>query len=61
MSIASLRAYRVELRLHATSCHRSGGRSVTVFGRTVGWVDTNTSLAGHDEVCLLGPRFPGTA
>jgi L-alanine-DL-glutamate epimerase-like enolase superfamily enzyme len=57
MKIARLLAYRVELPLHETTYKWSGGKSVTVFDSTIVRVETETGLAGHGEVCPLGPFY----
>ena len=57
MKIARILAYRVELPLHETSYKWSGGKSVTIFDSTIVRVETDTGLAGHGEVCPLGPFY----
>jgi L-alanine-DL-glutamate epimerase-like enolase superfamily enzyme len=55
--IKRLRAYRAELPLHEGSYKWSGGKAVSVFDTTVVEVETDTGLAGHGEVCPLGPFY----
>jgi cis-L-3-hydroxyproline dehydratase len=57
MKITAIRAYRIELPLHETTYKWSGGKSVTVFDSTVVRVETDAGLAGHGEVCPLGPFY----
>ncbi|HLX61441.1 MAG TPA: cis-3-hydroxy-L-proline dehydratase [Planctomycetota bacterium] len=57
MKISRILAYRVELPLHEGSYKWSGGKSVTVFDSTIVRVETDTGLAGHGEVCPLGPFY----
>jgi cis-L-3-hydroxyproline dehydratase len=57
MKITRLLAYRVELPLHETTYKWSGGKSVTIFDSTIVRVETDTGLAGHGEVCPLGPFY----
>jgi L-alanine-DL-glutamate epimerase-like enolase superfamily enzyme len=57
MKITRILAYRVELPLHETTYKWSGGKSVTVFDSTIVRVETDTGLAGHGEVCPLGPFY----
>src|SRR4051812_44557706 len=57
MKIKRVLAYRVELPLHETTYKWSGGKSVTVFDSTIVRVETDTGLAGHGEVCPLGPFY----
>jgi cis-L-3-hydroxyproline dehydratase len=57
MKISAIRAYRVELPLHETSYKWSGGKSVTIFDSTIVRVETDAGLAGHGEVCPLGPFY----
>src|SRR5882757_10446827 len=57
MKITRILAYRVELPLHETTYKGSGGKSVTVFDSTIVRVETDTGLAGHGEVCPLGPFY----
>lgn len=57
MKIARILAYRVELPLREVTYKWSGGKSVTVFDSTIVRVETDTGLAGHGEVCPLGPFY----
>src|SRR4029079_18500448 len=57
MKITRIVAYRVELPLHEGSYKWSGGKSVTVFDSTIVRVETDSGLAGHGEVCPLGPFY----
>jgi L-alanine-DL-glutamate epimerase-like enolase superfamily enzyme len=57
MKIRRILAYRVELPLHEGSYQWSGGKGVTVFDSTIVRVETDTGLAGHGEVCPLGPFY----
>jgi L-alanine-DL-glutamate epimerase-like enolase superfamily enzyme len=57
MKITAIRAYRVDLPLHEGSYKWSGGKSVTTFDSTVVRVETDAGLAGHGEVCPLGPAY----
>jgi L-alanine-DL-glutamate epimerase-like enolase superfamily enzyme len=57
LKISRILAYRVELPLHEKSYKWSGGKSVSVFDSTVVRVETDTGLAGHGEVCPLGPFY----
>jgi L-alanine-DL-glutamate epimerase-like enolase superfamily enzyme len=57
MKIRKVSAYRVELPLHEGSYKWSGGKSVAVFDSTVVRIDTDAGVAGHGEVCPLGPVY----
>jgi cis-L-3-hydroxyproline dehydratase len=57
MKITRILAYRVELPLHEGSYKWSGGKSVSVFDSTIVRVETDAGLAGHGEVCPLGPFY----
>src|ERR1051326_2485005 len=57
MGISAILAYRVELPLHEGSYKWSGGKSVAVFDSTIVCVETDAGLAGHGEVCPLGPFY----
>ena len=57
MKITRILAYRVELPLHEISYKWSGGKSVTVFDSTIVRVETDAGIAGHGEVCPLGPFY----
>ena len=55
--ISRIAAYQVDLPLHEGSYNWSGGKSVQVFDSTVVRVETESGLAGHGEVCPLGPAY----
>src|SRR4029453_17575400 len=57
MKISRILAYPGDLALHETNYKWSGGKSVTVFDSTIVRVETDTGLAGHGEVCPLGPFY----
>jgi L-alanine-DL-glutamate epimerase-like enolase superfamily enzyme len=57
VKITRILAYRVDLPLHETSYKWSGGKSVTVFDSTIVRVETDAGIAGHGEVCPLGPFY----
>jgi L-alanine-DL-glutamate epimerase-like enolase superfamily enzyme len=57
VKIERILAWRVALPLHEGSYAWSGGKSVEVFDSTIVRVETDTSLAGHGEVCPLGPVY----
>ena len=57
MKITRILAYRVELPLHEITYKWSGGKSVTVFDSTIVRVETDAGIAGHGEVCPLGPFY----
>src|SRR5579875_1237407 len=57
MKITRILAYQVDLPLHEGSYNWSGGKSVSVFDSTVVRVETDAGLAGHGEVCPLGPAY----
>src|SRR5713101_7063892 len=57
MKIRRIAAYRVDLPLHEGSYKWSGGKSVSVFDNTVIEVETDAGIAGHGEVCPLGPFY----
>ena len=57
MKIERILAWRVELPLHEGSYAWSGGKSVEVFDSTIVRLETDTGLAGHGEVCPLGPVY----
>jgi L-alanine-DL-glutamate epimerase-like enolase superfamily enzyme len=57
MRITRITAYQVDLPLHEGSYKWSGGKAVTVFDSTVVRVETDAGLAGHGEVCPLGPFY----
>ena len=55
MKITRLLAYQVDLPLREGSYNWSGGKSMSVFDSTVVRIETDAELAGHGEVCPLGP------
>ncbi len=55
--IRGIKAYQVDLPLHEGSYNWSGGKSVEVFDSTVVRVETESGIAGHGEVCPLGPVY----
>jgi L-alanine-DL-glutamate epimerase-like enolase superfamily enzyme len=57
MKIRRITAYRVALPLREGRYAWSGGKSVEVFDSTIVRVETDTGLAGHGEVCPLGPAY----
>jgi L-alanine-DL-glutamate epimerase-like enolase superfamily enzyme len=57
VKIRRIAAYRVELPLREGSYKWSGGKSVAVFDSTLVRVETDSGLAGHGEVCPLGPAY----
>ncbi len=57
MKITRLLVYQVDLPLHEGSYNWSGGKSVSVFDSTVVRLETDAGLAGHGEVCPLGPFY----
>jgi L-alanine-DL-glutamate epimerase-like enolase superfamily enzyme len=57
MRIRRITAYRVDLPLHEGSYHWSGGKSVSVFDSTIVRIETDEGVAGHGEVCPLGPFY----
>lgn len=57
MKITRLLAYRVELPLREGRYAWSGGKAVAVFDSTVVRIETDAGLAGHGEVCPLGPAY----
>lgn len=57
MKITRILAYRVELPLREVTYQWSGGKSVSVFDSTIVRVETDAGLAGHGEVCPLGPFY----
>lgn len=57
MKIRRILAYRVDLPLREGSYNWSGGKSVSVFDSTVVRIETDEGLAGHGEVCPLGPFY----
>jgi len=57
MKIRRIAAYRTELPLHEGRYSWSGGKSVDVFDSTLVRVEVDGGLAGHGEVCPLGPAY----
>ncbi len=57
MKITGIELYQVDLPLHEGSYNWSGGKSVQVFDSTVVRIETDAGLAGHGEVCPLGPFY----
>ena len=57
MKITRIAAYQVDLPLHEGSYKWSGGKSVQVFDSTIVRVETDAGIAGHGEVCPLGPAY----
>lgn len=57
MKITRVAAYQVELPLHEGSYKWSGGKSVEVFDSTIVRIETDVGVAGHGEVCPLGPFY----
>ncbi len=57
MRITRISVYQVDLPLHEGSYKWSGGKSVDVFDSTVVRIETDAGVAGHGEVCPLGPFY----
>lgn len=57
MRITRICAFQVDLPLHEGSYKWSGGKSVEVFDSTVVRIETDDGIAGHGEVCPLGPFY----
>jgi L-alanine-DL-glutamate epimerase-like enolase superfamily enzyme len=57
VKIRRIAAYPVALPLHEGAYRWSGGKSVEVFDSTLVRVETDDGLAGHGEVCPLGPAY----
>ena len=57
MKITRISVFQVDLPLHEGSYRWSGGKSVEVFDSTVVRIDTDEGVAGHGEVCPLGPVY----
>ncbi len=57
MKISRIEVYQVDLPLHEGSYNWSEGKSVEVFDSTVVRVETDEGIAGHGEVCPLGPVY----
>lgn len=57
MKITGIQAYQVDLPLKEGDYKWSEGKSVAVFDSTVVRVETDAGIAGHGEVCPLGPAY----
>ena len=57
MKITRIAAYQVDLPLKEGRYNWSGGKSVEVFDSTIVRVETDDGVAGHGEVCPLGPFY----
>ena len=57
MKITRIAAYQVDLPLHEGSYKWSGGKSVDLFDSTIVRIETDEGVAGHGEVCPLGPFY----
>jgi L-alanine-DL-glutamate epimerase-like enolase superfamily enzyme len=57
VKIGRIAAYRVALPLREGNYRWSGGKAVEVFDSTVVRVEPDNGLAGHGEVCPLGPYY----
>jgi len=57
MRIERISIFQVDLPLAEGSYNWSGGKSVSVFDSTIVRIDTDTGMAGHGEVCPLGPSY----
>jgi L-alanine-DL-glutamate epimerase-like enolase superfamily enzyme len=57
MKISRVLVFQVDLPLHEGSYKWSGGKSVSVFDSTIVRVETDAGLAGHGEICPLGPAY----
>jgi L-alanine-DL-glutamate epimerase-like enolase superfamily enzyme len=57
MRITRIAAFSVKLPLVEGNYKWSGGKAVDVFDSTVVRVETDTGVAGHGEVCPLGPFY----
>ena len=57
MKITRISVFQVDLPLHEGSYRWSGGKSVEVFDSTVVGIETDAGIAGHGEVCPLGPFY----
>jgi L-alanine-DL-glutamate epimerase-like enolase superfamily enzyme len=57
MKITKIEVFQVALPLHEGSYNWSGGKSVSVFDSSVVRIETDEGLAGHGEVCPLGPFY----
>jgi L-alanine-DL-glutamate epimerase-like enolase superfamily enzyme len=57
VKIRRIAAFPVALPLREGAYRWSGGKSVEVFDSTLVRVETDDGLAGHGEVCPLGPAY----
>ncbi|HVW36436.1 MAG TPA: cis-3-hydroxy-L-proline dehydratase [Pirellulales bacterium] len=57
MKITGIKVYQVDLPLKEGAYKWSEGKSVAVFDSTVVRVETDAGVAGHGEVCPLGPVY----
>ena len=57
MKISKIGVFQVDLPLHEGSYNWAGGKSVKIFDSTVVRVETDEGIAGHGEVCPLGPVY----
>ncbi len=57
MKIERIQVFQVDLPLHEGAYRWSGGKSVEVFDSTIVRIETDAGLAGHGEVCPLGPFY----
>lgn len=57
MKIVRILIYQVDLPLNEGRYSWSGGKSVDVFDSTVVRIETDAGIAGHGEVCPLGPFY----
>lgn len=57
MKITRISFYQVDLPLYEGNYSWSEGKSVDVFDSTVVQVETDAGIAGHGEVCPLGPVY----
>lgn len=57
MKISRILAYRVDLPLTEGTYQWSEGKSVAVFDSTIVRIETDAGIAGHGEVCPLGPVY----
>lgn len=57
MKITRIQAFRVELPLREGRYNWSGGKSVSVFDSTIVRLETDEGIAGHGEMCPLGPFY----
>ena len=57
MKITRIRAYRVQLPVREGRYSWAGGKSLAAFDSTVVRIDTDDGLAGHGEICPLGPAY----